>query len=78
MWNRHRFHANADDCRPIVFPPPGPWWCTGYGEGYSIVVAYLPVGIDVTSYWPEATQIDTEEKETIVYSSRFPKPDWFN
>jgi hypothetical protein len=33
-WIRYRFHANADDYRPVKFPPPGPYWCSGYlGDG---------------------------------------------
>lgn len=46
-WMRLRFQANADDPRPVTFPPPGPWWCTGYAgdDSYAIVVAYLPNNI---------------------------------
>lgn len=76
-WHRHRFHAYSEDSRPIKFPPPGPCWCTGGGTGYSIVVAYLPIGVDVKEFWPEATEIETEVKEQIEYSDRFQKPDWY-
>lgn len=79
-WIRHRFHANEDDPRPVKFPPPGPWWHTGSGDGYSTVVAYLPPGVDVTSddLWPEAAEIDSEGCEEIMYTSRFPRPSWWS
>lgn len=77
-WIRYRFRANEDDYRPVTFPPPGPYWCSGYGDGYSIVVAYLPPDVEVTTFWPEATEIDPmDECASLVFSSRFPKPDWW-
>ena len=50
-WTRYRFRADPDDYRPIIFPPPGPYWCSGYGfEGdpeepadYSIVITWFPI-----------------------------------
>lgn len=77
MWMWHRFRANEDDWRPVKFPPPGPFWCTGYGDGFSIVVAYLPPGVAVTNWWPEASHIDSDEREYIVFTGRFQKPDWW-
>ena len=80
-WLRHRFHANVDDPRPVVFPPPGPWWCSGYAdygdEPHSIVVAYLPQDVDLLIYWPEAQNISTESRQHIVYTERFPRPEWW-
>lgn len=78
LWERHRFKANLDDPRPVKFPPPGPWWCSGEGDGYSIVVCYLPYRVSVLEYWPEARDIDSEVRDKITYTDRFPKPDWFN
>lgn len=78
-WKRHRFHANPDDYRPVKFPPPGPYWCSGEaGDGsYSIVVAYLPRDVDVRDWWPEATEIEATEERKIVFSDRFAKPAWW-
>lgn len=58
-------------------PPPGPYWCTGEGEDYSIIVAYLPAGETVTDWWPEARDIDSEPVDRIRYSDRMPRPDWW-
>jgi hypothetical protein len=83
-WTRHRFHANADDYRPITFPPPGPYWCSGYGltgDGeltYATVIAYLPRGADPRRWWPEASNIDSEEHDQITFTDRFPCPEWWN
>ena len=87
-WTRYRFRADPDDYRPIIFPPPGPYWCSGYGfEGdpeepadYSIVIAWFPIkpGLSIQQYWPEATHITMQEDHgPPVFTDRFPKPDWW-
>lgn len=89
-WLRYRFKSQAEDNRPLVFPPPGPWWESGYGGGWDAdddtadprftqLIVYLPKGVELKDYWPEAYDLDdvTEHAE-ITFSSRFPKPDWFN
>lgn len=78
-WMRHRFQADANDFRPIAWPPPGPYWCSGYAGdmAYSIVIAYTRLGQEVTTWWPEAADIDSEECEEIVFTSRFSEPEWW-
>lgn len=76
-WLRCRFHANEDDPRPVSWPPPGPYWCTGYGEDHSVIVAYVRSFGQVKQYWPEATEIESDECDKIEYSDRFQKPDWY-
>lgn len=80
-YNRVRFKANEDDYRPVLWPPLGPYWCSGYGEGYSIIVAYIPAQTTIEElkrYWPELRDLDVmEENVDISYSGRFPKPEWF-
>lgn len=74
---RARFHANEDDWRPVKWPPSGPCWCTGYGDGYSVVVAYVASEGQLLEYWPEATEIDATPKDQIEFSDRFSRPDWW-
>ena len=74
---RVRFRANESDYRPINWPVKYPYWCTGYGEGYSIVVAYADDEEEILRNWPEATNIDSEEVTEFLFTSRFPKPSWF-
>ena len=76
-WVRHRFRANDVDYRPMKWPPPGPYWCTGYGNGYSTVIAYAPDGQDIREWWPEATDIDSDLPGALVFSDRFPEPEWW-
>lgn len=81
-WIRWRFHANEEDYRPIYdpsVPQPnlGPYWCTGYGDEYSIVVAYLRPDIHPTAYWPEADNLDEGDLGPIKFSERFPEPEWW-
>ena len=75
---RCRFRANEDDYRPVNWPVKHPYWCTGYGEGYSIVVAYADDEAEILENWPEAEGIDIEERDTYTFTGRFPKPEWFN
>jgi len=72
---RCRFKANEDDCRPIKVPYPHPWWCTGGGDGFSVVVAYADNEDQILQFWPEAEDLDSEEREEYTFTSRFPQPD---
>lgn len=74
---RVRFKANLDDPRPVNWPVKHPWWCTGYGEDYSIVVAYADDEDYILGNWPEALDLDSEDADGYEFTSRFPKPDWF-
>ena len=77
-WKRYRFYTYAiNDHRPLIFNPKYPWWCSGYGEGYDVIIAYLPAGDDLLKYWDDAYEIDFEEKDEITFSDRFSKPDYF-
>lgn len=76
-WVRSRFHARPDDPRPVTVPPPGPWWCSGWGDGYSIVIAWHRVDQQITGWWPEASEIDAEEHPELMFWDRFPHPDWW-
>lgn len=78
MWIRSRFKANEEDFRPVKWPPVGPYWCSGYGEGYSIVIAYTKTVEELLEFWPEAKDIDAEHRDEIIFTDRFPKPDWWN
>ncbi len=77
-WIRHRFHCSSvNDPRPVIWPPKGPYWVSGEGDDYAILIAYLPAGVEVTTFWPEATDVDSEECDGITYTSRFAKPSWW-
>jgi hypothetical protein len=75
---RARFHANESDYRPIKWPYPHPFWCTGYGDDYSVVVAYADNEDQILEFWPEATEIDVNEAQDYLFTDRFPKPKWLN
>lgn len=80
-WDRIRFMANVDDPRPIIWPPLGPYWISGSGFDFSVVVAYVPHEFSdegLKKYWPEAKEIDRMQTDIpIHYSDRFAKPDWW-
>lgn len=79
-WTRYRWHQPGDDYRPITFPPPGPWWCSGMGDGYSILVAFLPEGVTPSDpgLWPEAEEVEAcSDHDAPEFSERFPQPKWW-
>lgn len=75
---RCRFKANPDDPRPIKWPVEHPYWVTGESFGCSILVAYADSEEQILENWPEAEELDSEQVEGYTFTSRFPKPNWFN
>lgn len=74
-WCRVRFKTNEKDFRPIRIPSPGPWWCSGQGEEYYILIAYVRKLKQIKSFWPEAYGMDYSDEDKIEFTERFPKPD---
>lgn len=74
---RARFKANPDDPRPIKWPVKHPYWVTGYGHSYATVVAYADDEAQILELWPEATDIDAEERSEYTFTDRFMRPEWF-
>ena len=71
-----RFHANAEDPRPVTWPVRHPYWISGEGDGYAIVVAYADDEDYIYRNWPEATELDSQEVQGYVFTDRFPRPEW--
>jgi hypothetical protein len=74
---RCRFRANPQDPRPVLFPPPHPYWVTGYGDNYAIVVAYAEDETQILKFWPEAVDLDSTQASEYIFTDRFQKPAWF-
>lgn len=82
MWKRYRFYTKSvNDYRPLVCNPSYPWWCSGSGidgeEEYAVIVAYLPINENLYRYWDDAYEVDYTHEERIVFTDRFPKPDYY-
>lgn len=78
-YKKYRFKTKAlEDYRPLknMKEIQCPWWCSGEGIDYAIIICYLPIEIDLKEYWDDAYDIDMEEVEKITYTDRFKKPDW--
>lgn len=74
---RVRFKVLNPDYRPIKWPIPHPYWCTGYDfYDAAILVAYADSVEQILELWPDAENIITEEVDAYSFSNRFPKPDW--
>jgi hypothetical protein len=79
-WRRYRFHTHSvDDYRPLIFNPAYPWWCSATaGDGQSAtIVAYLSTDEPLEKYWDDAFGVEYTEEEAIVFSDRFPKPEYY-
>jgi len=74
---RARFRSNEDDPRPVTWPKH-PYWISGYGEDFAIIVAYADDKEEVFALWPEATEIDVEPADAYRFTDRFHKPDWLD
>ena len=77
MWYRFKTKA-VDDYRPLVDMADiqMPWWCTGFGDDFVIIICYLPKYEELEKYWDDAYDIEFKRVSEITYTSRFPKPDW--
>lgn len=73
---RVRFKVSSDDYRPLRWPLKHPYWCTGQGEDYYILVSYADDEEYIMKNWPDAFSLDAEEAEEYFFNDRFPKPDW--
>lgn len=78
---RARFYVNKEKCegdfRPVKWPIKYPYWCTGEGYDYFVLVAYADSIDELTELWPEASNIDSADVGEISFSDRFPKPEWY-
>lgn len=78
---RARFYIKFEDCgndyRPVKWPIKYPYWCTGESNDSFVIVAYADDIAQIKELWPEAYNIETEEAKTMVFNSRFPKPNWY-
>lgn len=74
---RARFYIYDDDYRPMKWPIKHPYWCTGQGDGYYIIVAYADSLEELLTNWPDAKEIDTKEETEYSFTSRFPMPEWW-
>lgn len=74
---RARFKTDLQDPRPVVWPVKHPYWMTGSNDTHSIVVAYADDEAEILRNWPDAEDIDSEERSEYTFTSRFPKPGWF-
>lgn len=78
---RARFKTRSEDPRPVKWPIKYPYWISGMGSddmgNYDIVIAYVDDEQQLLDLWPEAEDIDMEPDDKPSFSSRFPKPDWY-
>lgn len=84
LYWRVRFLSANSDPRPVTFPPPGPYWISGYQYDFlsddsmkTVLIAYLPKKSDLKKYWPEAEVDGWYGQMPIKFTDRFPKPDWW-
>ena len=80
-YKKYRFKTKSiEDYRPLLDMKDiqCPWWCSGEGEDYAIIICYLPADEDLFKYWDDAYDIDVEDADEIIYTDRFKKPGWID
>jgi len=63
---RARFKTDPNDPRPVNWPIKHPYWVTGCSGANATIVAYADDEAEIM-----------HDVDTYTYTSRFPKPDWF-
>jgi len=83
-WRRYWFKTNeVEDYRPVIFDPRFPWWCSGHGMNGnfeicdSTIIAWLPEDEPLEKYWPDAHNVDYSDHTQIMFTDRFPQPDYY-
>lgn len=76
---RYRFKVPGVDPRPIGWPPPGPFWISGYSDTYVVVLAFANDLDTLTSqnHWPDAEEVEDLGVPDDLFSERFPQPSWW-
>lgn len=78
---RVRFYVSkkecGDDYRPVKWPIKYPYWCTGETSRDFILVAYVDSIDELKELWPEAKDVESDKVDEIVFTTRFPKPQWY-
>lgn len=62
----------------LKWPIKYPYWCTGESVDAFVIVAYAENVEQIKGLWPEAYMIECEEVNEITFTTRFPKPKWYN
>ncbi len=82
---RCRFYVAGRDYRPVKWPVKHPYWCTGHSlsclddGGYkAVVVSYADNEEYILEFWPDAEDINSENVNDYNFTSRFPKPKWWD
>lgn len=79
---RARFYVDKEKCegdyRPLKWVIKYPYWCSGESEDSFVLVAYVDSIEELKELWPEASDIEYSVEDEVSFSSRFPKPDWYN
>ena len=81
-WIRYALSTAAVDCRPVSYPPPGPYWIDDreerkfIEESHTSLVVFLPWGESVEAWWPDAEIVEQAPYEAIEFTEYFSPPDW--
>ena len=69
----------------MVWPVLGPYWKSGEWSKFATMIAYIPqqgTPVDtellLRKYWPEAADLDIQERTEVRFTERFPCPEWWD
>ena len=77
-----RFKVPGECQDPIIWPIQYPCWTTGYdSDDNATIVAFVDSEEVLFAQWPELKELGYEVLESnteVRFTSRFPKPEWYN
>jgi hypothetical protein len=80
-WWRVEFDLDIQDTNgyynPCRFPPPGPYWAKCFRGEHFTVIAYVQYLEQIFDYWPDAKNLRSIRTRSIVFSTEYPKPIWW-
>jgi hypothetical protein len=77
---RVRFKSSAQDPRPVNWPVKHPYWISGWEMGEeqkAVLISYADDEAYIFENWPEAEDLEIQERSEYTFTERFPRPEWF-
>lgn len=76
-WILYLFSTKEiEDVRPLKYNPKYPWWIVFQAQSHTNIRMYLPDSEKLSQYYNDSYNIETEVHDSIIYTNRYPKPNW--
>lgn len=77
-WSRFAFMLPADaPVAPATDPPPGPYWVMSKLDDVTLMLAFLPDGVELEAQWPKAFGRNSAAVRVPQFHAGLPRPTWW-